>query len=344
MKIIHTADIHLDSPLVGVKDSGVRRHELLVALANLSEYADNNGVSAIIVAGDLFDDRFTTPQTVQSVAEIIRTGRADWFVLRGNHGGREPYDKLHELVSKIHYFADSWTSYNLGNVTICGRELGTNDVEQWGKLSLDASRYNIVVLHGDVDDDSYGLIDKRTLAASGAKYVALGHRHAFCEHKFGNVRACYSGVPESRGFDEPADTGFVEIDTDTNKIRFVKQAIRSVITKSVDVTNINNDIALERAISDAVGDVSLRNYLNIVFCGTTSGDLHIETVAKQLLADKYFALRIKDETATRVDLQSIMNEVSLRGEFVKLALAVKDEKLRDEIVKLGLAALSGGSL
>lgn len=344
MKIIHTGDIHLDSPLMGVKDSNLRRHELLVALMNLSEYADNNGVAAIIVAGDLFDDSFTTSQTVESVAEIVRTSKASWFVLRGNHGGSAPYDKLRELCHKICFFGDNWTSYNLDNVTICGREIGSNDVEQWSRLSLDTSRYNIVVLHGDIDDISYGLIDKRALAASGANYVALGHRHAVCEHKFGTVRACYSGVLETRGFDELADTGFIEIDTEKDQIRFVKQALRSIITKRIDVTNINSDIALQRAISDAVADVAYRNYLNIVFCGAVDGDLHIETVAKQQLADKYFALRIKDETSTKVDLRAIMEEVSLRGEFVKLAAEVKDEKLRDEIIKLGLAALCGGNL
>ena len=344
MKILHTADIHLDSPLAGVKDSALRRHELLVALVNLSEYADNNGVSAVIVAGDLFDDSFTTLQTVHSVADIIRTSRAEWFVLRGNHGGSEPYDKLKALCPKIHFFGDSWTSYNLGNVTICGRELGCNDVEQWSKLSLDRSRYNIVVLHGDIDDDSYGIIDKRALANSGARYVALGHRHAFAEHKFGVVRACYCGVLEPRGFDESAETGFVEIDTDTDRLRFVRQPIRSVVTKRVDVTNISSDIALQRLISDTVADVSPRNYLNVVFCGATAQDLHIETVAKLLLGDRFFALRIKDETSTEIDLRSLMNEVSLRGEFVKLAMNIKDEKLRDDIVKLGIAVLNGGNL
>ena len=344
MKILHCADIHLDSPLVGVKDSGLRRHELLVALMNLSEYANNNGVSAIIVAGDLFDDNFTTSQTVESVAEIVRTSKATWFVLRGNHGGSAPYDKLRELCPQVRLFSDSWTTYNLDNVAIVGRELGSNDAEQWSKLSLDSSRYNILVLHGDVDDPHYGLIDKRVLSSCHARYVALGHRHAFAEHKFGSVRACYSGVLESRGFDELTETGFVEIDTERDMIRFVKQAVRSVVTKRIDVTNISTDIELQRALSDAVADVAPRNYLNVVFCGTAATDLHIETVAKQLLSDRFFALRLKDETQTKVDLKAIMDEVSLRGEFVKLAMNVADDKLRDEIIKLGLAALSGGNL
>ena len=341
MKIIHTGDIHLDSPLVGVKNPQARRHELLTALANMSEYANNNGVEAILVAGDLFDDKFTTAQTVQSVADVVKASNAKWFVLRGNHGGSAPYDKLHQLCPQICFFGDEWTYCGLGNVTICGRELGHDDVTNWGKLSLDPSRYNVVVLHGDIDDDRYGLIDKRALADCGAKYVALGHRHAFCEVKFGKVRACYCGVLEARGFDETVDTGFVLIDTDTDKVRFVKQAIRSVVTKRIDVTNATSDISLQSIINDAVAEVSPRNYLNLVFCGTLLGGVRPEFVARQMLQDRFVSLRIKDETTTKLDLNAIAQEVSLRGEFVKLAMGVQDEKLRDEILKLGLAALNG---
>ena len=68
MKIIHTADIHLDSPLIGVKDAPKRRQKLLQAFVNLAEYAKNNGVQAVVVAGDLFDDEFVTEQTIKSVA------------------------------------------------------------------------------------------------------------------------------------------------------------------------------------------------------------------------------------------------------------------------------------
>ena len=75
MKFIHTADIHLDSPLVGVADAKQRRYELLQALSDMSDYADNNGIGAIVVAGDLFDDKFATLSTVKSVADIIGKSR-----------------------------------------------------------------------------------------------------------------------------------------------------------------------------------------------------------------------------------------------------------------------------
>ena len=341
MKIIHTADIHLDSPLSQVKDSVKRRFELLKALANLSEYAENNDVSAIIVAGDLFDDKFTTAQTVESVADIIGKSSACWYVLQGNHGDSSPYLQLNARCRNLNLFGDDWTCYDIQNVTICGRELGGADKERYAELRLRTDRYNIVTLHGDVDDDSYGVIDGKALAKSGANYVALGHRHALQQFKFGTVRACYSGVLEPRGFDETADTGFILIDTDKDEIRFVSQAIRRVVTVTVDVSGIGGDIALQRAISDAVQGESPRNYLNVLFVGVLSSDVHLDMVARDSLNDKFFALRLEDKTTSPYDWNALAEEVSLRGEFVKLALKISDESTRSDVLKFGMNMLNG---
>ena len=331
----------MDSPLSGVRNSTERRHELLTALMNLNEYANNNGVAAVIVAGDLFDEKFVTDQTIRSVADIVKSGKASWFVLKGNHGGSQPYDKLQKLCPQINFFDDVWTKYSLNNVVICGRELGANDVEQWNELSLDKQAYNVLVLHGDVDDPAYGLVDKKAIAASGASYVALGHRHTFCPLKFGSVKGCYSGVLEARGFDETAETGFVEINTDTGDVKFVTQAIRKVVTVNLDVTGVTSDIALQNRIQNAVAEVGSRNYLNLVLTGATSEDLHVEMVAHELLDGKFFALRVKDQTTLKIDLQALAEEISLRGEFVKLASEIEDERLKEAVLKLGLNYLSG---
>ena len=341
MKIIHTADVHLDSPLVGVANATTRRHELLTALMRLNEYANNNGVQAIVVAGDLFDENSVSDQTIRSVADIVKSGTASWFVLKGNHGGSAPYEKLAKLCPDVHFFGDTWTKYNLDGVTICGRELGVNDEAEWSNLSLDKSSYNVLVLHGDVDDPAYGLIDKKAIANSGANYVALGHRHAFAAQKFGSVKGCYCGVLEARGFDETADTGCVLIDTDADTIRFVPLAIRKVENVVLDVSNISSDIALQNKISDVVAETSPRNYLNLVLTGQADTDLHVEMVARQALEGKFFALRVKDATTLKIDLQALSEEISLRGEFVKLASEIQDEKLRNAVLKMGLNYLNG---
>lgn len=341
MKIIHTADIHLDSPLVGVADSALRRTELLRALSDLSEFADNSGVAAVIVAGDLFDDQFVSEKTVKSVAEIVEKSNAQWFVLRGNHGSETPYKALKTLCPKVNFFGESWQEYRLGNVSLIGRELGRNDESEWQKFSVDPSRYNVLVLHGDWDDPTYGVIDKDVVAKSGVNYVALGHRHSFACFKTGNAKVCYSGVLEPRGFDETSETGFVVIDTDADKVFFQKHYVRKVETVTVDVSEVCTDLSLEKLVLEKVAPVSARNYLNVEFVGSLQEGVRLLPVAQNVLENRFFALRLKDKTVLKVDYEQIKQEVSLRGEFVKLACEIADEKLREEVLSLGLRALNG---
>ena len=58
MRIIHCADIHLDSQMTSYLDSGMarkRRKEIFNTFCSMLDFAQENRVDAIIIAGDLFD-------------------------------------------------------------------------------------------------------------------------------------------------------------------------------------------------------------------------------------------------------------------------------------------------
>lgn len=340
MKILHTADVHLDSPLTGVAQGNVRRRELLKAFLEMAKYCDNNGIGAVIVAGDLFDDKFTMPITVETVAQIINNSAAQWYLLQGNHGNAEPYRMLEKLCSNVHLFGRQWTAYQLDGVCIVGRELGDNDAEYWRTFSPPANCYTVLTLHGDVANADYGLIDKKAIAASGVNYVALGHRHAFEVFKWGRTVACYSGVPEIRGFDETS-SGFVVLDTDTDTYKFIPRYIRRVENVKVDLSSAQNQLDVERLVLDGVAGVNVDNYINLQLEGSVEEGLNVRQIAQERLDGKFFALRIDDNTGIRLDLQKIAKEVSLRGEFVKLAEEIQDERIKEEVLKMGFAALKG---
>lgn len=345
MKFIHTADIHLDSPLVGVFDGTTRRYELIKAVAQMSDYADKNGVNAIVVAGDLFDDKYVSDSTVKSIADVISRSHARWFVLRGNHGSVDPYRQLYKICNTVAFFDDDWTTYRMGNVVFCGKELDSNAVAvPWGKLPLDSSDYNVVVLHGDVDSDAYGFVDNAAIAANPINYVAFGHRHKLQKLQFGNNKGAYSGVLEARGFDETEPTGFLVVDTDADTVSFVPQAIRRVDTKIVDLSSADSDIAVEQILLGAVADVDTNNYLNVILQGRLPQGVRAEYIAHRALDGKYFALRVKNETAVLRNLAALADEVSLRGEFVKLALQIEDETERKKVLDMGLSVLAGEEL
>ncbi|MCM1042801.1 MAG: DNA repair exonuclease [Corallococcus sp.] len=338
MKFIHCADIHLDSPLAGVSNSALRRRELFAAFENVMTYAENIAADGIIIAGDLFDVS-PAPSTVKNVAELFNRAQCQIYVLQGNHGGKSAYDSLKQLTGKnVRYFGDDWTVYNCGNVTICGKE--SVGAECWQSLPQISGEFNILALHGDVDSDAYGVIDKKAIAQSRFDYVALGHRHSFATYKFGKVPAAYCGVLEPRGFDERGQTGFIVIDTDKKDFTFVSQNKRKVAEVTLDADGAESTSQLALIADKAVSEAEQSDYLDLRVKGAVCKEVNVSAL-KDRLVGKFFALRLTDETTVKTDGEALSKEASLRGEFYRLAQSISDERTRNEVLRTGLAALSG---
>ena len=74
MKLIHCADLHLDSKLNTYLDSDRakrRRDELLRNFERLVRYASENQVEAVLIAGDLFDRDKVSALTANTVLSVI---------------------------------------------------------------------------------------------------------------------------------------------------------------------------------------------------------------------------------------------------------------------------------
>ena len=93
MRIIHCADIHLDSQMTSYLDSGMarkRRKEIFNTFCSMLDFAQENRVDAIIIAGDLFDTDKISMNTVKAVTdEIQRHGEVTVFYLPGNHDRKD---------------------------------------------------------------------------------------------------------------------------------------------------------------------------------------------------------------------------------------------------------------
>ena len=75
MKIIHCADLHLDSKLEANLDSNkakIRKREIVSRFEALVKYAKTNDVRAIIIAGDMFDTARIKVDTRERVVDIIK--------------------------------------------------------------------------------------------------------------------------------------------------------------------------------------------------------------------------------------------------------------------------------
>src|ERR1700748_2366319 len=93
MKFLHAADIHLDSPLIGLSSlgavsEGVTRHCTRRAFANLIDLAIAQDVAFVIIAGDLYDADWRDYSTGLFCAGEMRRLARPCFLIRGNHDAR----------------------------------------------------------------------------------------------------------------------------------------------------------------------------------------------------------------------------------------------------------------
>ena len=180
MKIIHCADIHLNSPLLMALDNAeARRNEIFATFASLLEYAKKNCVQVVLIAGDLFDEQLNASENVVSEVafKISQYPEIDFLYLAGNHEKKNPFLERKIYPDNLKLFsADEWKSFEYGDVVITGREL-SNSPTLYQELNLDSGKVNIVCLHGDVNNQNE--INLKMLQHRGIDYLALGHLHSY---------------------------------------------------------------------------------------------------------------------------------------------------------------------
>ena len=89
MKILHTADLHIGSPLtsrLSPEKIRQRKTELIVTLERMTELALSTNISLFIIAGDLFDTRKVSKSLCGRILNIISaTPSVEFLYLSGNH-------------------------------------------------------------------------------------------------------------------------------------------------------------------------------------------------------------------------------------------------------------------
>lgn len=348
MKFIHCADLHLDSPLetnLSRDKATRRRRELIAAFEQMSAFARDKGVRAVLVAGDLFDRNKVTLRSIQSVSDIIAAvPEVDFLVLSGNHDSENPFLRLETLPDNLHFFGENWTYYSYDDTTIGGISLcSRNRNIIYSSLSFPPSTYNIAVMHGDIASE----IHLNELRGKNIDYLALGHLH---ERQEGSIDArgsfAYSGCLEGRGFDESGVKGFYLIDTDRNSHEFITGlTTRTMYTISVDITEKNSYAQLRDAVDAALSAQQVRpeDMAKIILTGSYSLDANKDLLQLQAFLDGrlYFA-KLSDHSHLQIRAEDYQNDVSLKGALVR---AVEQSSLapqeKEQVILCGLRAILG---
>lgn len=352
MKIIHCSDIHLDSSLsthMSKEKASVRNTEIINTFVRMTDYAVQNDVAAVIIAGDLFDTGRVLTRTVDEVLDAIaRTPSVDYLYLSGNHDGSFNIFADHTIPANFKRFSGEWSTYQYENIAISGIEMDeSNSLSLYDSIPHEDGCFNIATMHGQIATSSG--VDRVNLALlkdRGIDYLALGHLHSYSVGRLGNNGIyCYPGCIEGRGFDECGDKGYVllNIEDDRLEYEFIPFAYRKLHTVDVDITGMYKNSEIGQAMRMASKDIDSRDMVEFVLTGSIDPTANIAiSYLNNLIKDEFFFSKIKDSTRMSINPEDYRNDVSLKGEFIRMVLSSDlSEEDKTAIIRTGIQSLTG---
>ena len=357
VKILHAADFHLDSAFgaLGEEQARARRQESRELVRRLVDYANDQGIQVMLLAGDLFDSDDIFSQTGEDLALALNRFEGRVFIAPGNHDHCAPGSAYERILwpENVHVFREDkleavelpqWECRVYGAAFTAPAVTDGSVLD--GFTAPDDGWVNLLVLHGDLGgrDSGYRPLTEEQLAATGVDYVALGHQHG-CSgvHTVNKTAYAYCGCIEGRGFDELGEKGVLWGTVAPGKadLRFVPMGKRRYELLNVDVTD-NQPLA---AISAALPRDTAMDIYRIVLTGETEEPIRVDWLQREL-ADRFYALELRDQTRMKQDLWAKCGEDSLRGLFLQElrkqydAAADETERRRiEQAVRFGLAAM-----
>lgn len=232
MKILHSADLHLDTPFTGKDRDQAQflKEQLLTVPEKLARLCRQEQCDLFLLAGDLFDGPWTK-ESFYTLRDALEDCGAEVFISPGNHDYvnlTSPYT-AEVWPANVHIFTQPRIESRLLEELDC-RVYGA------GYRSMDCgslletmhrrgnARYHIGVLHGDPTqpDSNCCPITAEQVRNSGLDYLALGHIHKTGQLRQGHTLCAWPGCPMGRGFDETGIKGALLVTLDQEaQTRFV---------------------------------------------------------------------------------------------------------------------------
>lgn len=225
---VHAADLHLDSPFKGLRQTApgiadTLKNSTFEAFDAILEFCIQEKVDALLIAGDIFDsaDQSLAAQLrFVDGLKLLESAGIRSFVCHGNH---DPMDSWHSQVtfpSNTYRFGSTVSSSELrpgdpDSPIVYGysypvREVRDNLIPLF-KPEIQAGRIGIGLVHANVGSDtghdSYAPCTIDDLSNIGIKYWALGHVHTRQEISLPDGIAVYPGNPQGRHANERGARG-----------------------------------------------------------------------------------------------------------------------------------------
>lgn len=272
IKILHTADVHLDSPLrsLALRDAELREKvqtSSRTALTRIVETAISEDVAALLIAGDLFDGAERSARTAAFLMlqlERLRARGIRVFYIKGNHDAGNPLTGELSLPDNVHVFDGRGGKVQLTeDVWIHGVSFANRHAPESLLPKFHApveGAINIAMLHtslaGAEGHDPYAPCKVADLAAAGFDYWALGHVHRRQVHSK-TPWIVMPGTPQGRDMGEPGPKSATLLNIDKEiEIEEVPTSVIEFLHIQIDATDADSDDNLRDALKRTLHDAS----------------------------------------------------------------------------------------
>lgn len=273
-RFVHTADIHLDSPLRSLALRNPELAELIgdstrQALIAIVDLCLSEQVDALVVAGDLYDGDQTSMKTARFLAsqmERLHQAGIAVYKIRGNH---DALSKItHELVlpSTVKIFGGraETVEFTTGGLAIAIHGLSFAKPQAPDPLLPKykppvSDAINIGIMHtslaGAPGHDVYAPCNVLDLHGSGFDYWALGHIHQRTHHR-GSRTVVMPGMPQGRDINEAGAKTVSLVTVLDDRTISVEERLTSIAQferVTVDFAGISEWRDAASAVEDALG-------------------------------------------------------------------------------------------
>ena len=317
IKILHSADWHMDSPIQGrtPEQTALLQQNLLRLPQLITSAAVSQGCDLMVLSGDLFDGP-SSPESISALRSALEEFGRPVFISPGNHDPLTAGSIWRTQVwpKNVHIFSAALECVELPGCRVYGAAF--TGAENDGLLSdfraEFADKPAIGVFHGDPTqaNSPYSPITTEQVSNSGLDYLALGHIHKGDSFRAGKTLCAWPGCPMGRGFDELEEKGvlIVTVDESSTQARFLP-----LDTPRFYDWQCTGDPAT--ALSRLLPAVGSYDFYRITLTGEcTPPDLQ----ALQQQFARFPNLTLRDRTVPPLDIWGKVDEDSLDGVYFSL--------------------------
>lgn len=342
IKILHTADIHLDAPLrsLALRDESLRdavQAATRGAFSRIVEMALSERVAALLIAGDLFDGRARGARTAAFLTgqlDRLREAGIAVFYIKGNHDAENPITGAVDLPDNVHVFdarggrvqltEDIW----IHGVSFADRHAPESLLPRFD-LPVPGA-VNIALLHtslgGAAGHDSYAPCAVSDLVEMGFDYWALGHVHKRQVHSEAPW-VVMPGMPQGRDIGEAGAKSASLLSVVDGRIEVAEMptSVVEFTAATLDISDVESDDALRAVLRDhlrATADtiISDAGVVRLTLIGTPSR--HWQILRDHDIWSETAAALMRD--TGRLWLDKLRLEIEAPGEAVRAGSATDE--------------------